>query len=186
MNQKKLQQLSKNARFARQVHRKSGITLMVFILILSITGILLGWKKHSGEFITPNTYSGRSVHLKDWIPLDSISEMAKFYLSDKISENTLRIDRIDIRPEKGVAKVRFSNYWMVQVDGSNGQLLHIGKRNADIIEKIHDGSIVDQWFGFSNGFFKLVFSTTLGLALLLFIITGFIIWYTPILYQKYN
>lgn len=179
MNQKKIQKISKNARIARKLHKSSGIALMVFILIVSVTGILLGWKKNSNELISPNTYKGSSMDLLEWVPVDSISLLAILYLEDLVTDEELEIDRIDIRPAKGVAKVSFTNYWMVQLDGVNGELLNIGKRNADIIEKIHDGSIVDEWLGTSNGFFKLVFTSTMGLALLLFIVTGFVLWYAP-------
>jgi len=168
----------------RKLHRVSGLSLIAFLLIVSVTGILLGWKKNSNELLMPDTYRGTSSDLQNWLPIHSLSSLALHYLHEE--DASVKIDRIDIRPSKGVAKVSFTNYWMVQIDGTNGKLLHLGKRNADIIEEIHDGSIVDRWLGTSNGFFKLFFTNAMGLALLLFIITGFLLWFIPIRMQKQN
>jgi hypothetical protein len=52
----------------------------------------------------------------------------------------------------------------IQLDGATGKL-HIERRRSDIIEKIHDGSIVDDYFKTGNGFFKLFYTTVMGLAL---------------------
>jgi hypothetical protein len=71
------------------------------------------------------------------------------------------------------------NFWGIQLDGATGQLLHIERRRSDFIEKIHDGSILDDYFKIGNGIIKLVYTTVMGLALLLFTITGFWLWYGP-------
>ena len=71
--------------------------------------------------------------------------------------NEIEIDRIDVRPEKGIVKFTFkSNFYEIQLDGVTGNLLQIELRRSDFIEKIHDGSIVDYYLGFKSGIFKLV------------------------------
>jgi hypothetical protein len=70
-------------------------------------------------------------------------------------------------------------YWALQLDGATGALLHIERRRSDFIENLHDGSLVDKLLGISGGWFKVFYSTTLGLALMLFTITGFWLWYGP-------
>lgn len=154
---------------------------MVFFVVVSITGLLLGVKKHSGDLIMSKSYTGTSADLKDWLPLDSLHQKACQVVCDSISaELSLKLDRIDIRKDHGMVKFVFADhFWGVQLDGATGKLLHIEKRRSDVIEKIHDGSILDYYAGTTNGQLKLIYSTTMSLALLLFTITGFWLWYGP-------
>lgn len=69
--------------------------------------------------------------------------------------------------------------WSIQLDGATGKVLNIGQRRSDWIENIHDGSIVDDFFGIEGKLFKLVYSSVMGLALLGFTVTGFWLWYGP-------
>ncbi|MGB1814936.1 MAG: hypothetical protein ACPHJ3_06230, partial [Rubripirellula sp.] len=55
------------------------------------------------------------------------------------------IDRLDVRPDKGMLKVRARNRWEVQVDTATGEILQVAFRRSDLIESLHDGSF------FSNG-----------------------------------
>lgn len=90
------------------------------------------------------------------------------------------LDRIDIRPDKGMLKFVFiDKFWGIQLDGVTGKVLHIERRRADFIEKIHDGSLVDHYFKLSNQPIKLVYTSIMSLALLTFTITGFWLWYGP-------
>ncbi len=50
------------------------------------------------------------------------------------------IDRLDIRPGKGVIKVRGKNRWEVQLDAQTGAVLNVAFRRSDLIESIHDGT----------------------------------------------
>ncbi len=77
-----------------------------------------------------------------------------------------------------------NHYTALQLDGASGKLLLIERRNADMIEDIHDGSILDNIFGTSAEPFKLIYASIMGLALLLFTITGFWLWYGPKLMKK--
>ena len=165
----------------RKIHRWSAISLFFFFFILSISGLLLGWKKHSGGVILPKTYTGTSTNFSEWLPLDSLSVIAGEALLDHTGKDlSLELDRMDIRQAKGVAKFVYSNhYWGVQVDGATGEILHIGKRNSDMFENIHDGSILDRFLGTSNGQIKLFYSTIMALSLLTFTTTGFWLWYGP-------
>ncbi len=172
---------AKQIRNFRKVHRVTGIFLFVFFIFISITGILLGWKKHSGDLIIPKTYTGTSNDLTKWLPINDLYMIANSFLHDSIDDNlSIKIDRIDIRKEKGTVKFIYKNHlWGIQLDGSSGNLLNIGKRNSDLIENIHDGSIIDNYFRTDNGLIKLVYTSVLGMALLLFSVSGFWIWYGP-------
>lgn len=172
---------AKVLRLFRKIHRLTGASLFIFFFIVSVTGLLLGWKKHSGGILLAKTYNGTSKDLKDWLPIDSLHTIACNVIHDSISKDlSIDVDRIDIRKNKGVVKFVFSDhYWGVQLDGVTGNLLNIERRRSDFIEKIHDGSILDQYLNTSDGQIKLIYTTVIGLALLVFTITGFWLWYGP-------
>ena len=178
---KSRQRQAKIIRIFRKVHRITGATLFIFFFFISVSGLLLGWKNNSNGLILPETKTGSSTNLTQWLPIDSLYKKACFILHDSISNHlSLDIDRIDIRKNEGTLKFVFENhYWEVQLDGATANVLSIGKRNSDFIENIHDGSILDTWFNTSNKPFKLAYTTIMGLALLLFTISGFWLWYGP-------
>lgn len=188
MTASKRVQQAKLIRIFRKIHRTTGVFLFVFYFIIAITGFLLGIKKHSGGLILPKTQTGSSTKLVDFIALDSLQQIAQKEIALFLKEsNTIEIDRIDIRPEKGMVKFTFqSNFYEVQLDGATGSLLQIDLRRSDIIEKIHDGSIVDYYLGIKSGVFKLIYTSILSMALLLFVITGFWLWYGPKRMRKGN
>ena len=165
----------------RKVHRTTGALLFVFFFVISISGVLLGWKKNSNELLLPKTYTGSSTDFKNWLPLDRLNTIATQVANDSLFKGkTIAVDRIDVRQKDGIVKFTFENeYWGVQVDGATGEILNIGKRHSDFVENLHDGSILDTYFNTSNGQIKVVYTTVMGLALLLFTITGFWLWYGP-------
>lgn len=179
---------AKVLRIFRKVHRTTGALLFVFFFIVAITGLLLGWKKHSGGIILPELYKGTSTDLKEWLTLDSLHKRASQFLHDSVSKNlSLELERIDIRKDKGMVKFVFvDNFMGLQLDGATGNLLQIEKRRSDFIEKIHDGSILDHYFQTSNGQIKLVYTSVMGIALLIFTITGFWLWYGPKRMRQYS
>jgi hypothetical protein len=102
--------------------------------------LLLGWKKQTG--LLPPTKKGELSSSAQWISLDSIQTIAQQYAQTK--GESPEIDRIDVRPQKGVAKIVFvTHFTELQIDCTNGKIVSESTRNSDIIEKIHDGSILD-------------------------------------------
>jgi hypothetical protein len=177
----KRQRQAKLLRVFRKIHRTTGALLFGFFFFVSVTGILLGWKKHSGGLLLPVSHKGTSTDLKDWLPVDSLHRNACQILRDSVSPDlSLELERIDIRKDKGMVKFVFvDHFWGIQLDGATGKLLHIEQRRSDFIEKIHDGSILDYYFGVTGGEIKLFYTTVMGLALLIFTVTGFWLWYGP-------
>ncbi len=172
----------------RKVHRITASLLFIFFFIMAITGILLGIKKHSGELIQDKSHKGVSSEFSNWLPLDSLHKNACNIFRDSISTTLpLTIDRIDVQKDKGMVKFIFAEgFWGIQLDGSTGNLLHIERRRSDFIEKLHDGSILDYYFGTSNNQIKLFYTIVMGLSLLIFTITGFWLWYGPKKIKKIN
>lgn len=168
-------------RIARKIHRTTGAFLFILFFVVSVTGLLLGWKKHTGGVILPKSYKGVSADPKDWLPMDSLHSTACRILHDSVSPDlSLELERIDVRPDKGMVKFVFiDHYWGIQLDCTTGELLHIERRRSDFIENIHDGSVLDYIFETDGEQIKLVYTSVAGLALLSFTITGFWLWYGP-------
>ncbi len=65
------------------------------------------------------------------------------------------IERIDVRPGHGAAKVQCKNHWEVQIDLSTGDVLSSTYRRSDLIESLHDGSFFSDaaklWIFLPNG-----------------------------------
>jgi uncharacterized iron-regulated membrane protein len=172
-------------RFARKIHRYLGIFLFLFFFIVAITGLLLGWKNNSNGTILPKTQKGITNNAHHFL---SIAELSKIALTkiQKLKPNQIwELDRIDVRTEKGLVKFTFKDsFWEIQLDASNGNMLQTAYRYSDIFEKIHDGSIIDMFFGIKNSIFKLLYCTIMGVSLFGFTITGFWLWFGPKLMRK--
>lgn len=168
-------------RIARKLHRTSAIVLFVFFFIVAITSVLLGWKKHSGDYLMPGTREGVSENLQQWMPLYKLDSIAYRVLQDSLGTTSApQIDRMDVRKDKGIVKFTFvDSYMEVQLDGTTGKPLSVGVRRSDFIENVHDGSILDQVFNTGNEIFKFLYSTIMGVGLFLFTLTGFWLWYGP-------
>jgi len=177
----KRQQQAKTLRIFRRIHRITGACLFFFFLFVSVSGVLLGWKKHSGDLILPKTYKGSSTQLNQWLPIARLHDSAIAAYEEHINDTpSPQVDRMDVRASKGTIKFTFKDvYWEVQLDGATGEVLHVGKRNSDFIEQLHDGSYVDRLLGSDLGAFKLFYTTVMGSALFVFCVTGFWLWYGP-------
>ncbi|RYC53324.1 PepSY domain-containing protein [Flagellimonas olearia] len=171
---------AKILRVFRKVHRTTGAFLFVFFFFISVSGLLLGWKKNTAGMILPESQKGTSTDLRDWLPVDSLHTIACNTLHNSVSPQlSLELDRIDMRKDKGMVKFVFvDEYYEVQLDAATGDVLSVGQRRSDFLEKVHDGSILDRYLG-TSGVIKLVYTTVMGVSLLVFTITGFWLWYGP-------
>ena len=169
-------------RIFRKIHRTTGAFLFIFFFVISISGLLLGWKKNSGGIILPKSAKGSSTDLNEWISLDSLKDNAFLVLKDSLGSTfSNELDRIDVRPDKGIVKFVFTNHYQeIQLDGATGKLLQINTRRSDFIEDVHDGSFLDFYFKTEGELFKLFYTSVTGLALFVFTVTGFWLWYGPI------
>ena len=169
--------IAQRTRLFRSIHRWVSIPLLVFMFLIGTTGLLLGWKKQTA--LLPPTASGTVQAPAAWISFSQVMEVAEKYAADELQIEA-EIDRIDVRPDDGVAKVLFNEvFWEVQVDLSTGQVLSANQRTSDIIEKIHDGSIVDWAGNWGSDTFKLTYTTLVSLGLMVLSLSGFYLWYNP-------
>jgi uncharacterized iron-regulated membrane protein len=163
----------KASRLNRVVHRWGSIATSVPVLIVLVTGVVLQLKKES-TWIQPKTQAG--VERPPQIAFSEILEIAKTVPQAKV-ETWDDIDRLDVRPGKGMLKVRCKNRWEVQLDATSGDVLQVAYRRSDLIESIHDGSF------FSDGVKLGVFLPT-AVVLLVLWITGIYLFLLPHLAKR--
>ncbi|MEM9983954.1 MAG: PepSY domain-containing protein [Bacteroidota bacterium] len=173
----KKKQLAQRTRLYRKLHKWTAMPLLLFMLLMGLTGILLGWKKQAE--LLPPTQKGQSFTPREWQSLDAVLQKAQRLATDSLHISS-EIDRLDVRPGKGIVKIRFEEgYQEVQLDLYTGQVLSAGRRYSDLIEQIHDGSILDRYITLGKDTFKLSYSTLSGLGLILLSLSGFWLWFNP-------
>ena len=136
------------------------------------SGIMLQLKKQS-NWIQPNvevTSSSKPTMLRSY--LDAVSTVKEANISSWDD-----IERIDIRPDKGIAKIKSKNNWEIQIDIETTEIYAKNYRRSDIIESIHDGSFFSEvvkygWFLPS------------GILLLILSLTGIYMFFIPILRRR--
>ncbi|MEM7131025.1 MAG: PepSY domain-containing protein [Chloroflexota bacterium] len=121
----------------RKFHFWGSVAIFFPVLALIVSGLILQVKGEGGW--VPPTVSGQGT--SPTATFSDILEAARQVPEAEIKEWG-DIDRLQIRPDKGVTKVRAENGWEVQVDHVTTDILHVGYRWVNVVEEIHDGS----WF----------------------------------------
>ncbi|MEQ8474656.1 PepSY-associated TM helix domain-containing protein [Fulvivirga sp.] len=172
-------------RVTRSIHRKTGIILFVAFFAVAVTGLMLGWKKNV-DILQHPTAKGASNDVSKWLPMDSLIEIShRELIARNGDEISLILSKVDARPDRGIVKVIYEEHYnSVQLDAVTGEVLSYEYRTSDLIEHLHEGTIIDNYFGLPNGIFKLFYTSVLGLALITFTITGFWLWYGPKVMRK--
>ena len=171
------EKIASTTRTYRKLHKWIALPLFIFMFIIGGTGVLLGWKKQAN--LTPPTIKGAQADATKWITLDSILVIANHFATDSLHPPA-SIDRIDVRPDKGVAKISFkTDYTELQIDLSNGNTLSVKKRWNDLIEHIHDGTIVDRLIGYDGEYSKITYTSLTSIGLMLLSFSGFWLWWNP-------
>lgn len=169
----------------RKWHRNVALIAGSLLLLVSITGILLAWKKNSFGLLQAKTATGSSNIPASWQSIAAIQHAAVHHLQLQQPQADTIIDRIDVRPDNGIAKVIFKNhYTAIQVDLGTAEILLMETRRADLIEQIHDGSILDRFLPGNLG--KLSISSISGFGLLILTISGFYLWFNPQKIRKHK
>jgi uncharacterized iron-regulated membrane protein len=126
--------------FNRVVHRWATVVVTIPLLIVIGTGILLMLKKEF-SWIQPPSQRGGAVELI--LPFEQILDISKTVPEAEI-QSWEDIDRLDVRPSKGMLKVRAQNRWEIQLDAETGKILQVAYRRSDLIESLHDGSFFHE------------------------------------------
>ncbi|MEO9887136.1 MAG: PepSY-associated TM helix domain-containing protein [Balneola sp.] len=162
-------------RDSRKIHRWGSILIALPFLIVLITGLFLQVKKEFA-WIQPPTQEGVSTDLE--ITFDEI-----LAISSKVDDAGIKkwsdIDRLDVRPDKGIVKVRGVNNWEIQIDTKTGEVVQVEFRRSGIIEALHDGS----WFHDSA---KLWIFLPSGIIVTVLWITGIYMFFIPYISKRKN
>ncbi len=152
----------------RRLHRWGAIAVGLPLLLVIATGLLLQLKKQL-DWVQPPEMRG--VGGEPSISLDDMLAAARSVPEAGVASWD-DIDRVDLRPGKGMAKIRTRNAWEVQVDTATGEVLHAAVRRSDLIESLHDGSYFGEWA-------KLGVFLPSGVVLGVLWITGLWLWWMP-------
>ena len=158
---------------SRKFHRWGAVLTALPLCLILATGILLQFKKEA-HWIQPSTRKGSGTRPE--LSFDRILDIVR-----ATPEAGLRdwadIDRLDVRPGKGMVKVRGMNQWEVQIDTRTGSVLQVAYRRSDLIESLHDGT-------FFHRSVKLWVFFPVALVLAGLWITGVYLWLLPHLNRK--
>jgi uncharacterized iron-regulated membrane protein len=159
----------------RKLHRWGAAAVAVPFLIVLATGLLLQLKKQI-PWVQPMEYKVAAV--SPMLSLPMILEIAATIPHAGISEWE-HVDRIDVRPSKGILKVVGKNRWELQLDVETGRVLQTAYRRSDLIESLHDGS-------FFHDKVKLFVFFPVALVVLALWITGVYLWLLPYMARREN
>lgn len=153
----------------RRIHYWAGFAVALPILVMIGSGLLLQVKKH-WTWVQPVEHRGTGK--APAIDLEGILASVK-----SVQEMNVRswddVNRLDVRPGRGMVKVWLQTGWEVQVDLGTGRVLQTAYRRSDLIEAIHDGSfLAGEWT-------RLGVFLPAGLVLLLLWISGLWMWWVP-------
>ncbi len=156
-------------RSTRKLHRWGAILTLLPLLIVITTGILLQVKKQVSWIQPPSSKGTSGNPTVDW---ESILLTVRQNPLSEV-EQWEDIDRLDVRPNRGIVKVQCNNRMEIQIDLTTGQELSSAYRRSDLIESLHDGS-------FFHDSAKLWVFLPNGLILLGLWVTGAYLWWLPI------
>ena len=157
----------------RKVHYWASAIVAIPLFIIICTGIVLQLKKH-WSWVQPPEQRGSVT--QPVIELSHILETLKNEPSLGVTSWD-DVNRLDVRPDKGVVKAWLKSDWEAQIDLGTGEILQIWMRRSDWIESIHDGSI----FG---DVVKLGLFFPTAITLLVLWLGGMWMWLFPLLHKR--
>ena len=161
-------------RLLRLIHYWTSLPLLFTVFIIAVTGTVLALKKDFAALQPPTQAGSSPGDLRRPIS-DLLAAASKVPGQESIGWQD--VERIDLRPADGVAKIILHSRTEIQVDVASGEVLQVGYRTSDFIETIHDFSILGSWA-------KYVFSFGSGLAILLMAATGVYLFLLPMIARR--
>ncbi len=157
--------------WSRKLHRWGAVATLVPLAFIIGAGLLLQVKKQL-TWVQPATMRGESSGEPAIAFAELLDVVRGVPEAEVVSWDD--IDRVDVQPGRGMAKVLSANSWEVQVDLATGEVLQVAYRRSDLIESLHDGS-------FFGDFAKLGVFLPTGVVLLGLWATGVYLWVLPYL-----
>lgn len=128
----------------RRLHYWGAGIIAIPLLLLISSGLLLQMKKH-WSWVQPVEHRGSTK-----APVIELSDILRAIKEHQHPDVAVKswddIKRLDVRPDRGVAKATLHTDHEVQVDLGTGRVMQVAYRRSDWLEAVHDGSIVGDWF----------------------------------------
>lgn len=158
----------------RKIHHWASFFAALPLLIIICTGLLLQLKKQVA-WVQPPEQRGTGT-----VPAIGFDQIIASMQTDPALgvRSWDDVSRVDVRADRGLAKVTLHSGWEAQVDLGTGRLLQTAYRRSDLIESIHDGSF------FAGDWTKLGLFFPAGLTLLLLWGTGMWMWWVPFIAKR--
>jgi uncharacterized iron-regulated membrane protein len=153
----------------RKIHYWISFGAALPMIVMIGSGLLLQSKKH-WSWVQPTEVRGTGTAPQ--IDLDDVLAALRT-VPDMNVKTWDDVNRMDVRPARGVVKAWLMNGYEVQVDLGTGSVLQIAYRRSDLIESIHDGSF------FGGDWTKLGIFLPSGIVVLLLWMTGLWMWWVP-------
>lgn len=154
----------------RKIHYWGSLIIMLQMGVIIGAGLLLMLKKDI-HWIQPPTQKGVELSALPNLGINDLFKSAQTVPELQIMQWD-ELSRVDIKPNKGIAKFVSHNNWEAQIDTKTGKILQVKYRRSDIIESIHDGSY------FSDTVKRYVFLPS-GIILFFLWITGVYLFFLP-------
>jgi len=160
--------------FNRKTHYWASFAIAIPLLVMIGTGLLLQMKKQ-WPWVQPPEQRGTGTAPR--IDFERILASVRSLPAMQVSSWD-DVNRLDVRPGRGMAKVWLNNGWEVQVDLGTGGVLQTAYRRSDLIESIHDGSF------FAGDWTKLGLFLPAGVTVLLLWLSGLWMWWVPFIAKR--
>ena len=145
--------------------------IAVPLVVVIISGILLQLKKQL-PYVQPVEQSG-IVHEPVVTPAGYLEAINAAKQDGDVTWKD--VQRVDIRPSKGIAKVILKSDVEYQIDLGTGHILQREIRRSDFIESLHDGSF------FAGDISKLGVFLPAAIGLLVLCLSGIYMFWLPII-----
>lgn len=123
----------------RKIHYWLSVWLALPMALIAVTGLLLQFKKSLPWVQPPEQKRELALPLADWNVLLAAAQGHP----DLAVKEWRDVERVELRPSKGLIKLIAKSGFEAQFDAHTGELLQVLPRYSDTIEALHDGS----WFG---------------------------------------
>ena len=157
------------SRWMTHIHLWIGVSAAALVIVISVTGIMLNHKQLFG--FQPDPPGAARTGLAEALPMLFLVSAAEAAAGEKAA--AAGVDRLDVRPDKGIMKVRFDDRLATEVTVAihTGEVLATGTRDDVFLEKLHSGEIFgDNW---------VLISDALAIGLIILLLTGFWMWLYP-------
>ncbi|PHR69337.1 MAG: hypothetical protein COA66_15170 [Arcobacter sp.] len=121
-----------------KIHYWASSIIIIPFLIVLVSGIFLQVKKEFA-WIQPKTVKTKYRDLT--LSFDQILKAA-MSVEEVGIKSWKDIKLLDVRPGKGITKIRAKSSWEIQIHNETGEVLAVNYRRSDFFESLHDGS----WF----------------------------------------